>query len=127
MPVQTNREEGYDLSFRFRTTLPKGLLAVGQGQTYYRLELLNGQLNLHSSLLNKWEGVFLGSNLNDAEWQSVRVRFNFTHLHLAVNQLVRFVFLLLYAFEIDYVGSYRRPCTPSIRWNPSTRRKRVSG
>ncbi|KAI9551727.1 hypothetical protein GHT06_022063 [Daphnia sinensis] len=87
MPVQTNREEGYDLSFRFRTTLPKGLLAVGQGQTYYRLELLNGQLNLHSSLLNKWEGVFLGSNLNDAEWQSVRVRFNFTHLHLAVNQL----------------------------------------
>ena len=86
MPVQTNRDEGYDLSFRFRTTLPSGLLAVGQGQTYYRLELLNGQLNLHSSLLNKWEGVFLGSNLNDAEWQSVRVRFNFTHLHLVVNQ-----------------------------------------
>ena len=88
MPVQTNREEGYDLSFRFRTTLPNGLLAVGQGQTYYRLELLGGQLNLHSSLLNKWEGVFLGSNLNDAEWQSVRVRFNFTHLHLVVNQQV---------------------------------------
>lgn len=85
MPVQTNRDEGYDLSFRFRTTLPNGLLAVGQGQTYYRLELLAGQLNLHSSLLNKWEGVFLGSNLNDAEWQSVRVRFNFTHLLLVVN------------------------------------------
>ena len=88
MPVQTNRDEGYDLSFRFRTTLPNGLLAVGQGQTYYRLELSAGQLNLHTSLLNKWEGVFLGSDLNDAEWQTVRVRFNFTHLHLVVNDQV---------------------------------------
>lgn len=78
----------YDLSLRFRTTLPNGLLAVGQGQTFYRLELSNGQLNLHSSLLNKWEGVFLGNNLNDAEWQTIRVRFNLTHLHLVVNQQV---------------------------------------
>jgi protein crumbs len=98
MPVQTSRDEGYDLSFRFRTTLPSGLLAVGQGQTYYRLELLDGQLNLHSSLLNKWEGVFLGANLNDAEWQSVRVRFNFTHLHLVVNQQVCSLSLILYLF-----------------------------
>ena len=93
MPVQTTRDEGYDLSFRFRTTLPNGLLAVGQGQTYYRLELSDGQLNLHSSLLNKWEGVFLGSKLNDADWQTVRVRFNFTHLHLMVNQEVLYFHL----------------------------------
>lgn len=45
---------GYELAFRFRTTLPNGILAVGQGETYIKLELLKGQLNLHSSLLNKY-------------------------------------------------------------------------
>ena len=70
--VNTTREEGYDIHFRFKTTLPNGLLAIGKGSTFYILELVHGRLNLHSSLLNKWEGVFIGSQLNDSNWQKVR-------------------------------------------------------
>ena len=69
--VNTTREEGYDIQFRFKTTLSNGLLAIGKGSTYYILELVNGKLNLHSSLLNKWEGVFIGSKLSDSNWQKV--------------------------------------------------------
>lgn len=69
--VNTTREEGYDIQFRFKTTLSDGLLAVGRGLTYYILELSKGRLNLHSSLLNRWEGVFVGSNLNDSAWHKV--------------------------------------------------------
>ncbi|XP_022824369.1 protein crumbs-like [Spodoptera litura] len=84
--VNTTREEGYDISFRFKTTLANGLLAMGRGLTYFFLELSNGRLNLHSSLLNKWEGVFIGSNLNDSQWQKVFVTINTTHLVLAANE-----------------------------------------
>ncbi|KAI8429386.1 hypothetical protein MSG28_000030 [Choristoneura fumiferana] len=84
--VNTPREEGYDISFRFKTTLGNGLLAMGRGLTYFFLELSNGRLNLHSSLLNKWEGVFIGSNLNDSKWQKVFVTINSTHLVLAANE-----------------------------------------
>lgn len=69
--VSTFRDEGYDIQLRFKTTLGDGLLALGKGLTYYILELSRGRLNLHSSLLNKWEGVFIGSNLNDSNWQKV--------------------------------------------------------
>lgn len=69
--VNTSREEGYDIQFRFTTTLGDGLIAIGKGLTFYFLELVNGRLNLHSSLLNKWEGVFIGSRLNDSKWQKV--------------------------------------------------------
>lgn len=72
--VNTSREEGYDIQFRFKTTLGNGLLAIGKGLTFYILELVNGRLNLHSSLLNKWEGVFIGTNLNDSHWQKVNRR-----------------------------------------------------
>ncbi|XP_016838846.1 protein crumbs isoform X2 [Nasonia vitripennis] len=84
--VNTSREEGYDISFRFRTTLPNGLLAMGKGPTYYMLELVGGKLNLHSSLLNKWNGVFIGSGLNDSNWQKVFVAINSTHLVLSANE-----------------------------------------
>ncbi|XP_049888024.1 protein crumbs [Pectinophora gossypiella] len=84
--VNTSREEGYDISFRFKTTLGNGLLAMGRGLTYFFLELSNGRLNLHSSLLNKWEGVFIGSNLNDSNWQKVFVTINSSHLVLAANE-----------------------------------------
>ncbi|XP_045760507.1 protein crumbs isoform X2 [Maniola jurtina] len=84
--VNTSREEGYDISFRFKTTLGSGLLAMGRGFTYFFLELSNGRLNLHSSLLNKWEGVFIGSNLNDSNWQKVFVTINSSHLVLAANE-----------------------------------------
>ncbi|XP_014482746.1 PREDICTED: protein crumbs isoform X3 [Dinoponera quadriceps] len=84
--VNTTRDEGYDIQFRFRTTLPNGLLAIGKGLTFYILELVNGKLNLHSSLLNKWEGVFIGSGLNDSTWQKVFVAINATHLVLSANE-----------------------------------------
>lgn len=83
--VNTTREEGYDIQFRFQTTLPDGLLALGKGQTFCSLELSEGRLNLHSSLLNKWEGVFIGSNLNNGDWQKVFVAINSSHLVLSAN------------------------------------------
>ncbi|XP_053602020.1 protein crumbs [Plodia interpunctella] len=84
--VNTSREEGYDLSFRFKTTIGNSLLAMGSGLTYFFLELSNGRLNLHSSLLNKWEGVFIGSQLNDSNWQKVFVTINSSHLVLSANE-----------------------------------------
>ncbi|XP_050294344.1 protein crumbs isoform X2 [Anthonomus grandis grandis] len=84
--INTSREEGYDIQFRFKTTLGDGLLALGKGLTYYILELARGRLNLQSSLLNKWEGVFIGSNLNDSNWQKVFVAINATHLVLSANE-----------------------------------------
>ncbi|CAG4927754.1 unnamed protein product [Colias eurytheme] len=84
--VNTSREEGYDISFRFKTTLGNGLLAMGRGLTYFFLELSNGRLNLHSSLLNKWEGVFIGSSLNDSNWQKVFVTINSSHVVLSANE-----------------------------------------
>ncbi|XP_044019722.1 protein crumbs isoform X2 [Aphidius gifuensis] len=84
--VNTTREEGYDIQFRFRTTLPNGLLAMGKGTTFYILELANGKLNLHSSILNKWDGVYIGSGLNNSKWQKVFVAINSTHLVLSANE-----------------------------------------
>lgn len=69
--INTSREEGYDIQFRFKTTLPNGLLAIGKGPTFYILQLQHGRLNLQSSILNKLEGVFIGSSLNNSSWQKV--------------------------------------------------------
>ncbi|XP_039288666.1 protein crumbs isoform X2 [Nilaparvata lugens] len=84
--ANTTRDEGYEIHFRFKTTLPNGLLALGRGSTFYFLELVQGKLNLHSSLLNKWEGVTIGSKLNDSNWQKVFVAINTSHLVLAANE-----------------------------------------
>ncbi|XP_067213667.1 protein crumbs isoform X2 [Linepithema humile] len=84
--VNTTRDEGYDIQFRFRTTLPNGLLAIGKGVTIYILQLVNGKLNIHSSILNKWDGVFVGSGLNDSTWQKAFVAINATHLVLSANE-----------------------------------------
>lgn len=87
LTVNTSRAEGYDINLRFRTTLPNGILVFGSGGGYsYILELVNGRLNLHSSLLNKWEGVFIGSTLNNSKWQKVFVSINNTHLLLSANE-----------------------------------------
>lgn len=86
--INTNREEGYDIQLRFRTTLPDGVIALGttlDNAHSYILELVNGRLNLHSSLLNKWEGVFIGSKLNDSNWHKVFVAINSSHLVLSAN------------------------------------------
>lgn len=93
--VNTTRDEGYDISFRFKTTLPSGLLAIGGGSTFYILELVKGRLNLHSSLLNKWEGVFIGSELNNSQWQKVKSSFTINHLYFI------YLFLLLLGFCCD--------------------------
>ncbi|XP_054270391.1 protein crumbs isoform X2 [Macrosteles quadrilineatus] len=84
--INTSREEGYDIQFRFKTTLPNGLLAIGKGPTFYILQLQHGRLNLQSSILNKLEGVFIGSGLNNSSWQKVFVAINASHLVLAANE-----------------------------------------
>ncbi|GLH08522.1 Neurogenic locus Notch protein [Gryllus bimaculatus] len=87
MEIQTEREEGYDIQFIFKTTLPNCLLASGRGLTYYTLELLGGRLNLQTSLLlNKWEGVFIGADLNNGSWQRAFLQINTTHVVLAADQ-----------------------------------------
>lgn len=94
LTVKTAREEGYDIQLRFKTTLPNGVLAFGTLNTgsdnvspySYILELVDGKLNLHSSLLNKWEGVFIGSNLNNSTWHKVFVAINTSHLILSANE-----------------------------------------
>ncbi|XP_068222449.1 protein crumbs isoform X2 [Palaemon carinicauda] len=92
--VDSRSEEGYDLSFRFRTTLPNGVLAVVKGETYAILQLLNGELNLYSPLIQelpefsgdgRLDGMYSGSELNDGQWQAVRVTFNESHVYLAAN------------------------------------------
>lgn len=77
--INVSREEGYDISFRFKTTLPDGLLAIGKGPTFYILQLQQGRLNLQSSILNKLEGVFIGSGLNNSSWQKVNGLFTTRH------------------------------------------------
>ena len=86
--VPSNRvEEGYELHVRFRTTLGDGLVAIGQtgGDSHFRLRLHKGQLNLHSNLISKYDGLKLGENLNNTEWHKVYVAVNISHLTLGVN------------------------------------------
>lgn len=118
--VKTNREEGYDIQLRFRTTLPNGILAFGANEDHsansYILELVNGRLNLHSSLLNKWEGVFIGSQLNDSKWHKVFVAINSSHLVLSANdeQTIYPINFNSYdnsntthvSFPVTYLGAY---------------------
>ncbi|KAJ8734395.1 hypothetical protein PYW07_014946 [Mythimna separata] len=103
--VNTTREEGYDISFRFKTTLGNGLLAMGRGLTYFFLELSNGRLNLHSSLLNKWEGVFIGSNLNDSKWQKVSFTCTLYLLFELSNGRLNLHSSLLNKWEGVFIGS----------------------
>ena len=83
--VPSTRAEGYELHMKFRTTLGNGLLAIGQANTLFRLQLLNGKLNLYSNLVSRYDGITIGENLNNTEWQKVYVAVNATHLTLGVN------------------------------------------
>ncbi|XP_017770186.1 PREDICTED: protein crumbs isoform X2 [Nicrophorus vespilloides] len=111
--VNTTRDEGHDIQFRFKTTLSDGFLALGKGSTYYILSLAKGRLNLHSSLLNKWDGVFVGSNLNDSNWQRVFVAINSSHLVLSAND-EQTIYPINYndnngsstSFPTTYIGGY---------------------
>ncbi|XP_076046639.1 cell polarity complex component crumbs isoform X2 [Oratosquilla oratoria] len=84
--INSDRLEGYELKFRFRTTLPNGILALGQGQTYFSLDLIEGRLNLKSSFLNEWAGIFSGGGLDDGEWHNVIMRVNDSHANLIADQ-----------------------------------------
>jgi len=70
---------------RFRTTLGNGLVAIGQGNTHFSLQLRDGKLNLHSNLISKFDGILIGEGLNDTRWQKVYVAVNTSHLTLGVN------------------------------------------
>ena len=70
---------------RFRTTLGSGLVAAGQGNTHFSLFLKNGRLNLHSSLIGVYDGIYLGEKLNDTKWHKVYVAVNTSHLTLGIN------------------------------------------
>ena len=70
---------------KFRTTIGNGLVAIGQGNTHFSLQLKNGRLNLHSNLISKYEGIIIGENLNNTKWQKVYVAVNASHLTLGVN------------------------------------------
>ena len=83
--VDSERDEGFELSLRFRTTISNGLVAVGHSPSFFRLNLFNGRLNLHSSMLNIFEGIFIGEGLNDTKWQKVYVAFNISHLTIGLN------------------------------------------
>jgi protein crumbs len=83
------RLEGYELQLKFRTTLGNGLVAIGQGNTHFSLQLRNGRLNLHSNLISKFEGILIGERLNNTEWQKVHVAVNSSHLTLGVNDLLQ--------------------------------------
>jgi len=83
--IDSERSEGFELSLRFRTTMADGLVAIGHSPSFFRLNLKNGRLNLHSSMLNIFEGIFIGEDLNDTEWQKVYVAFNISHLTIGIN------------------------------------------
>lgn len=83
--VGSVRSEGYELQMRFKTTLGNGLVAIGQGNTHFSLQLTNGKLNLHSNLISKFEGIGIGENLNDTQWHKVYVAVNTSHLTLGVD------------------------------------------
>ena len=73
---------------RFRTTLGNGLLAAGLGglgNSYYSLFLVDGKLNLHSGLIDVFEGIWLGDKLNNTEWQTINVVVTPSHLILGIN------------------------------------------
>ena len=83
--IDSDRSEGFELSLRFRTTMANGLVVIGHSPSFFRLNLKNGRLNLHSTMLNLFEGIFIGENLNDTEWQKVYVAFNISHLTIGIN------------------------------------------
>ena len=58
------------------------------------LNFLQGKLNLHSNLISKFEGIIIGENLNNTEWQKVYVAVNSSHLTLGVNDRLQVQHLL---------------------------------
>lgn len=87
--VMSNRHEGYELDLRFRTTLSNGTLAIGQGQGqgFFKLELLEGRLRVYSGMLRLEDGVDVGdlNSLNDTTWHKAFLALNSSHLTLGLD------------------------------------------
>ncbi|XP_043217443.1 protein crumbs-like isoform X1 [Amphibalanus amphitrite] len=95
--------DSYTLSLRFRTTLPDGLLAVGQSEpaadpagedsglsgtgegSFFRLRLSGGAVNLFSSMQSDQRGLTVGADLHDAAWHHVLMTLNGSTAALAVD------------------------------------------
>ncbi|KAJ8978000.1 hypothetical protein NQ317_004545 [Molorchus minor] len=109
--VNTTRDEGYDIQFRFKTTLGDGLLALGTSESAFKSVEPVG-------------GVFIGSNLNDSNWQRVFVAINSTHLVLSAND-EQTIYPINYN-ENNNVSSTSFPVT-YIGGTPSNLRKLTHG
>ena len=83
--VVSGRNEGFALTFRFRTTISNGLMAMGALPSYFQLKLVAGRLNLHSPMLSMYEGIYIGENLSDTKWHKVDVAFNISHLTIGLD------------------------------------------
>ena len=86
--VQSDRQEGYELSFRFKTTLSNSVVAIGQsssGSSYFTLKLHEGKLKVHSNMLEELKGEDIGDNLNNTEWQKISLEFNRELLIISLN------------------------------------------
>ena len=73
---------------RFRTTLGDGLIAIAENEDeaqHFILSLEGSKLNLHSSLIDKPEGIAVGDKLNDTEWHEASIIVTQTHVHLGVD------------------------------------------
>ena len=84
----------------FPPFLGNGLVAIGQGNTHFSLQLRNGKLHLHSNLISKFEGLMIGENLHNTKWQKVYVAVNMSHLPLGVNDRLQvcLIFSCLFTF-----------------------------
>ena len=88
--VPSNRTEGYELHMRFRTTLGNGLVAIGTGNKFFNLRLVDGKLVLNSNMISRYGGLTIGGEiLNNTEWQKVYVAVNASHLTLGINDRVQ--------------------------------------
>ena len=83
--VDSDRDEGYKLSFRFQTTLPNTFLAIGLGNggIFFTLWLQDGRLKLHSSMLREFDGITIGQNLTN-RLQEVTIEIETIHT-LSIN------------------------------------------
>ena len=61
------------------------MVAIGQGSSFFTLQLKDGKLKVHSSMLAELEGVTMGNNLNDTNWQKVDLEFNGQDLVMTLN------------------------------------------
>ena len=118
--VGSDRTEGFELFFRFRTTLRNGLLAIGAGESFFTLQLKDGSLNLHSSMLNVFEGISIGEDLADEKWQKVYISLNISHLTIGLNVLQRTDEInpdngSQTAFQTTYLGGGNRQSLALVR------------